>query len=81
MKAKITLVLLPGLNGTAGLFEQLLAVTTDDYELMVISYPTDEVKSYAQLTDFVLEKISAIKRELCSGGRIFFRAYRNILIR
>ena len=68
---KMTLVLLPGLNGTAGLFDPLLAVATDEYELMVISYPTHEVKSYAELTDYVLEKISAIEGRFVVVGESF----------
>lgn len=68
---KLTLVLLPGLNGTIGLFDPLLAVATDDYELMVIGYPTHEVKSYAELTDYVLEKISAIEGKFVVVGESF----------
>lgn len=57
---KITLVLLPGLNGTAGLFDPLLSIATDDYVVMVIDYPVDEIKTYAELTEDVLEKIRCI---------------------
>lgn len=68
---KITLVLLPGLNGTAGLFDPLLSYATDEYELLVISYPTDEVKSYEELTEYVLEKISSIKGRFVLVGESF----------
>ncbi len=68
---KITLVLLPGLNGTAGLFDPLLAVATTQYELMVISYPTDNAKSYEELTSFVLEKICAINGPFVVVGESF----------
>lgn len=64
-------MLLPGLNGTAGLFDPLLAVATDEYELMVISYPTHEVKAYAELIDYVLEKISAIDGQFIVVGESF----------
>lgn len=70
-RKKITLVLLPGLNGTAGLFDPLLAIATDKYELMVISYPTREVKSYTELTDYVLKKISAIEGRFVVVGESF----------
>lgn len=68
---KITLVLLPGLNGTAGLFDQLLSVASDEYELLVLSYPTHEVKSYEELTEYVLEKISLIKGQFVLLGESF----------
>ncbi len=60
----ITIVLLPGLNGTVGLFDPLLPVATKEYELMVISYPTHKVKSYEELTKYVSEKILNIKPDM-----------------
>lgn len=68
---KITIVLLPGLNGTAGLFDPLLSVATDEYELMVISYPTHQVKSYEELTGYVLEKIDSINGRFVVIGESF----------
>lgn len=68
---KITLVLLPGLNGTAGLFDPLLSVATSEYELMVISYPTHQVKSYEELTEYVLEKVGSIKGRFVVVGESF----------
>jgi pimeloyl-[acyl-carrier protein] methyl ester esterase len=68
---KITLVLLPGLNGTAGLFDPLLSVATNEYELMVISYPTHQVKSYEELTEYVLEEIGSIKGRFVVVGESF----------
>lgn len=68
---KITLVLLPGLNGTAGLFDPLLSVASDEYELLVLSYPTHEVRSYEELTEYVLEKISSIKGQFVLLGESF----------
>ncbi len=68
---KITLVLLPGLNGTAGLFDPLLSVATHEYELMVISYPTHQVKSYKELTEYVLEKMGEIKGRFVVVGESF----------
>jgi len=68
---KITLVLLPGLNGTAGLFDPLLSVATNEYELMVINYPTHQVKSYEELTAYVLEKVSSIKGRFILVGESF----------
>lgn len=68
---KITLVLLPGLNGTAGLFDPLLSIATDDYAVMVIDYPVDEIKSYAELTEAVLEKIRCIDGDFVLVGESF----------
>lgn len=68
---KITLVLLPGLNGTAGLFNPLLSVATNEYELVVISYPTHQVKSYEELTQYVLEEIASIKGRFVLVGESF----------
>lgn len=68
---KITIVLLPGLNGTAGLFDPLLSVATNEYELMVISYPTHQVKSYEELTEYVLEEIGSIKGRFVVVGESF----------
>lgn len=68
---KITLVLLPGLNGTAGLFDPLLSVATNEYELMVISYPTHQVKSYEELTTYVLEQVGSIQGRFVLVGESF----------
>lgn len=68
---KITIVLLPGLNGTAGLFDPLLSVATDEYALMVISYPTHQVKSYEELTRYVLKKIDLINGRFVVVGESF----------
>lgn len=68
---KITLVLLPGLNGTADLFDPLLSVATSEYELMVISYPTHQIKSYEELTEYVLEKLGSIKGSFVVVGESF----------
>lgn len=68
---KITLVLLPGLNGTAGLFDPLRLVETNEYELMVISYPTHQVKSYDELAVYVLEEIESIRGQFVLVGESF----------
>jgi len=64
-------VLLPGLNGTVGLFDPLLSVATNEYELVVISYPTHQVKSYEELTEYVLEEIGSIKGRFVVVGESF----------
>lgn len=64
-------MLLPGLNGTVGLFDPLLSVATNEYELVVISYPTHQVKSYEELTEYVLEEIGSIKGRFVVVGESF----------
>ncbi|MDO8345804.1 MAG: alpha/beta hydrolase [Cellvibrio sp.] len=68
---KITIVLLPGLNGTAGLFDPLLVVATNEYELKIISYRTHQVKSYEELAGHVLEEIGSIKGRFVVVGESF----------
>lgn len=68
---KITLVLLPGLNGTAGLFDPLLSVATSEYKLLIISYPTDQVKSYEELSAYVLEQVGSIQGQFVLVGESF----------
>lgn len=68
---KITLVLLPGLNGTAGLFDPLLSIATNEYAVLVIDYPADKVKSYAELTEVVLENIRRIDGDFVLVGESF----------
>ena len=68
---KTTLVLLPGLNGTTGLFAPLLEQLNDKFEIMAVSYPTDEIKSYRELTDMVLEKVKSIDGRFIVLGESF----------
>jgi len=46
----VTVVLLPGLNGTDGLFQPLLDVAPDGIDVLPVSYPTPESKTYEELT-------------------------------
>jgi pimeloyl-ACP methyl ester carboxylesterase len=46
-------VLLPGMDGTGDLYDAFAAAAPDDFEPMVISYPTDEVLGYREYVDFV----------------------------
>ncbi|MDQ3818282.1 MAG: alpha/beta hydrolase [Acidobacteriota bacterium] len=54
---QITLVLLPGLDGTGRLFEPLIEVLPTYLNPFVISYPTDRFLGYSELSKYVLEKI------------------------
>jgi pimeloyl-ACP methyl ester carboxylesterase len=49
----ITLVMLPGLDGTGMLFTPLLREFPEGVEPVIISYPVDRVLSYSQLVSYV----------------------------
>lgn len=49
----LTIVLLPGLDGTGTLYQQLALQLAPDYELQVIAYPLDQLWGYSQLLDFI----------------------------
>jgi len=57
---KTTLILLPGLNGTEGLFSSFVACAPDDFDLLTVEYPTDKKLSYSQLSLFVMAKLKSI---------------------
>jgi pimeloyl-[acyl-carrier protein] methyl ester esterase len=52
--ATLTAVLLPGIDGTGRMFGPLMAQLPDWISPQVIAYPSQQVLSYAQLTDVVL---------------------------
>lgn len=45
----ITLILLPGMDGTGKLFQPFIQALNPNINSIVVSYPTDEVLNYAQL--------------------------------
>src|SRR5277367_3704242 len=49
------LVLLPGLDGTASLFEEFIRILPDSAETVCVPYPTDASLSYAELMPIVRE--------------------------
>jgi len=53
----VTLVLLPGLDGTGELFQPLLEQLPATIEPVVISYPPNEPLGYAELADLVFRKL------------------------
>lgn len=67
----ITLVLLPGLNGTRGLFTPFIACAPDGINVLPVEYPTHEQLSYEQLSLFVLEKLTSIKGNYIIVGESF----------
>jgi len=59
--AAITLLLLPGLDGTGDLFEPLLSKLPPEVSTQVVRYPTDRALSYAELLTYVTECLPAEK--------------------
>ena len=68
---KTTLILLPGLNGTTGFFNPLLECVQGHFEVLAISYPVNEEKSYPELTSYVLDKIKTVKGNYIILGESF----------
>ncbi len=71
LKEKITIVLLPGLNGTEGLFQPLMERAPEIFNVLCISYPTDEIKDYAELTAMVLSRLMLIQGKFILVGESF----------
>ena len=55
-----TIVLLPGLNGTKGLFQPFIESMPDRFNVLPISYPTHTAMSYKQLSAFVINQLNSI---------------------
>ena len=60
MKKPITLVILPGLDGTEVLFRPLLALLPDWIQPVVICYPASGPNEYADLLEIVRKKIAGL---------------------
>jgi pimeloyl-[acyl-carrier protein] methyl ester esterase len=60
VKKPITLVILPGLDGTEVLFRPLLALLPDWIQPVVICYPASGPNEYADLLEIVREKIAGL---------------------
>jgi len=60
MKKPITLVILPGLDGTEVLFRPLLALLPDWIQPVVICFPASGPNEYADLLEMVREKIAGL---------------------
>jgi pimeloyl-ACP methyl ester carboxylesterase len=61
------LILLPGMPGTDALFELLVDELGDQFETIVISYPSDEPLGYEQLINLVTSRIPKEKRYFILG--------------
>ncbi len=71
MPEKLSVVLLPGLNGTEGLFKPLIDSAPTEYNVVAISYPTQQKLSYSELKNIVLEKVSQMEPPFILVGESF----------
>lgn len=71
MDNSFTLVLLPGLNGTEGLFKPLLDTKPENIQTLSISYPVNEKYSYDQLCDYTLQQLRDIDGNFILLGESF----------
>jgi pimeloyl-[acyl-carrier protein] methyl ester esterase len=53
VKTAMTIVLLPGLDGTGTLYQHLAQQLAPDFDLQVIAYPLGKLWGYQQLLDFI----------------------------
>jgi pimeloyl-[acyl-carrier protein] methyl ester esterase len=53
IKSQMTIVVLPGLDGTGTLYQHLAQQLAPDYELQVIAYPLDQLWGYSELLDYI----------------------------
>jgi pimeloyl-[acyl-carrier protein] methyl ester esterase len=67
---KITLVLLPGLDGTGDLFEPFTAALGSEFKSSVMRYPADEPMDYSQLEALVRKHLPA-SEPFCLLGESF----------
>jgi pimeloyl-[acyl-carrier protein] methyl ester esterase len=57
VKPPFTLVLLPGMDGTAGLFDPLLKALGTQWPVHCLRYPTNQAMGYAELTMLVRSEL------------------------
>jgi pimeloyl-ACP methyl ester carboxylesterase len=68
---KTTLVLLPGLNGTTGLFAPLIEAAKGHFSVLPVNYPALEEKTYQELTALVLLKLGRLEGKYILVGESF----------
>jgi len=71
MTLKITLVLLPGLNGTTGLFNPLIECIQDEFNVLPIAYPKQDKKTYQELASYVMARLAEINGKYIILGESF----------
>ena len=64
---KLTLILLPGMDGTGDLFEPLIKALNDAFNIQVVQYPTDDSLGYEGLELEVLKMLPINKPFIILG--------------
>ncbi len=67
MSSKLTIVLLPGLDGTGTLFDPLIRALPASFAPQVVRYPADQCLDYDALVRFVAPQLPAQGRYLLLG--------------
>lgn len=67
----LTLVALPGLNGTQGLFKPLLEAAPTGWRVLALDYPTHQKNSYESLTQHILHRLKQIEGSFILLGESF----------
>lgn len=57
IKSQMTIVVLPGLDGTGTLYQQLAQQLAPDFDLQVIAYPLEQLWGYPELVDYIRPKL------------------------
>ena len=57
MEMPVNLVLLPGMDGTGELFQPLVDALPDSMRVLVVRYPLDQLRSYADLMNLVQDAV------------------------
>lgn len=67
----VTFVLMPGLHGTAGLFQAFLAQAPENVQAVPFSYPCNDALTYEELTEWVCQQLVTISGPLILLGESF----------
>jgi pimeloyl-[acyl-carrier protein] methyl ester esterase len=63
----VTLVLLPGMDGTGDLFAEFVTALANNFKAAVIRYPKDEVLGYEDLIEFVRARLPVTEQFILVG--------------
>lgn len=70
-QGKVKVILMPGLNGTDGLFQDFIKQSPEHFEPVALSYPTNEALTYEELTEWVCKKLSGESAPVVLVGESF----------
>lgn len=70
-QGKVKVILMPGLNGTDGLFQDFIKKSPEHFQPTALSYPTNKALTYEELTEWVCERLSAESEPMVLVGESF----------